>query len=53
MRSEEEIIDMLTKISDCGCLSMDDEDICMFAEECDCTDEACREQWKKWLNKGE
>lgn len=49
MRTEKEIVDILAQVADCN---GNEENPCPFFDTCNCTEDACREQWKTWL-KGE
>lgn len=48
MRIEKEIVDMLVQVADCA---GNEDEPCPFFDTCDCTEDACREEWTKWLLK--
>lgn len=51
MRTEKEIVDMLVRVADCFSSK---EYKCPFIYTClGHTDDSCRDNWTKWLRKGE
>lgn len=50
MRTKEKIIDMFIQVTDCN---GNEENPCPFFEECDCTEDACMNQWAEWLAGGD
>ena len=50
MRTENEIIEMFALVSICHDYNNYE---WPFYEWCECTEDACRKQWKSWLSKGE